>query len=143
MLTFSRSAPSREMYFQRVAEEAAAMTSREVFNRIRWDPRIEASKVTVAYEDRFRGLVELEFSDRKLERDVPWHRVMRFSYEGRPIWDRDGLDLLDTVLTNPLAAEQGCWQWEAQAGQWTTATASTVPWLGPLRLLSLNVLFDL
>ncbi len=122
------------------------MTSRDVYNRIRWDPRIEASRVTVGFEDRFRGVVDLPFGDAKLGRDVPWHRVQHFRYEGRLVWDRDGLDLLDSLAGDEApSGPDGCWRWDGPGAKRWVAVASppVIPWDGRLRLLSLNVLFDL
>lgn len=121
------------------------MTSRDVYHRIRWDPRIDASRVTVGIEDRFRGVLDLPFGDGKLERDVPWHRIQHFRYDGRTVWDREGLDLLDSILEEP--AEQTClaWRWSTEAARWEEARPAQgeLPWQAPLRLLTFNVLFDL
>lgn len=120
------------------------MTCREVYNRIRWDQRIDSTAIKVGIEDRFQGTVEMDFHDAKLGADVPWHRIQHFSYRGQVIWNRQGLDALDSIISElPTAANAMC-QWDPQSQQWLASdqdpqTLSNIK----VRLLNLNVLFDL
>ena len=69
------------------------------FFRIKWDKSLDASKFTVAYEDRFIGIVEKDFRDFDWDSDlasvgpevlaVPQHRVQYFKYENRVVWKKD------------------------------------------------------
>ena len=118
------------------------MTSREVYNRILWDPRIEQSHISVGYMDRFRGVVELPFLDQKLTRDVPWHRVVHFRYQEKVIWNRDGVDHLDSLALSPLFSPASCFRWKDKEWQAVTEDCRGLT-VRDVRLLSLNVLFDL
>lgn len=118
------------------------MTSREVYNRILWDPRIEQSHISVGYLDRFRGVVELSFLDQKLTRDVPWHRVVHFRYKEKVVWDRDGVDHLDSLALSPEFSPASCFRWNGEDWQAVSDDCHGLP-TRELKLLSLNVLFDL
>ena len=118
------------------------MTSREVYNRILWDPRIDQSHICVGYLDRFRGVVEIPFLDQKLTRDVPWHRVVHYRYQERVVWNRDGVDHLDSLALNPRFSPAGCFRWNGESWQAVSDDCQGLA-AREIRLLSLNVLFDL
>lgn len=116
------------------------MTSREAYNKIRWDQRLDAGKVRVGYQDRFAGVLELSFFDQKLSRDVPWHRIVHFRYDGRIIWDRDGLDLF-AELEEDRPDVQSCYRWNGHS--WSAPAVDSGLPASDITLVSLNVLFDL
>ena len=64
--------------------------SKDVYNRILWDPTWDSSSVSIVYEDRFLGLQEKPFDAfNKVEEEwMPWHRVWYFLQNGEIIWDR-------------------------------------------------------
>ena len=71
-------------------------TTKEVHARLRWDPRVDATRATVGYTDHARGLVDVPLLEFVPDGRIPWHRVRRFSLDGRVVWDRGaGVDLLD------------------------------------------------
>ncbi|KAK6525327.1 hypothetical protein TWF694_005470 [Orbilia ellipsospora] len=69
--------------------------SHEVFNRIKWDGKYDASGYVVGYEDRFRGVLEIGADKWKTEMTdeefVPMHRVVYFKERktGNVVWDRE------------------------------------------------------
>jgi 2'-5' RNA ligase/uncharacterized protein (UPF0248 family) len=63
-------------------------TSREVYDRVRWDARFDPRRFAVVHEDRVRGDVEVPFLDFTPGGDVPWHRVQAFLCDGEVVWDR-------------------------------------------------------
>lgn len=118
------------------------MTGREAYNRIKWDDRIDAGRVKVGYQDRFRGVLEIDFHDRKLTHDVPWHRIVHFRYGDQVIWDREGTDLFDSLAQNSELKAAFCFAFHH--GGWESLQAGCRQLAArPLRLASLNVLFDL
>ncbi|KAF3921802.1 hypothetical protein AA313_de0203920 [Arthrobotrys entomopaga] len=69
--------------------------SHEVFNRIKWDGKYDASSYVIGYEDRFRGILEIGADKWKTEMTdeefVPMHRVAYFKERktGLVVWDRE------------------------------------------------------
>src|SRR2546430_2147453 len=58
--------------------EGKLRTSREVYDRIRWDASFDASSCIIGYETRLSGLQEMRFDDFDPRGDIPWHRVWYF-----------------------------------------------------------------
>ena len=118
------------------------MTSRDVFHRIQWDPRIDSSQVTIGYQDRFKGVLDMVFDDVRLGKDIPWHRIQNFKFAGRIVWDREGTDELDAILDSPQPSQHGCYRWADS--EWAFQSPNPlVPLPEKLSILSLNLLFDL
>ncbi|KAK6514540.1 hypothetical protein TWF281_004738 [Arthrobotrys megalospora] len=69
--------------------------SHEVFNRLKWDSKYDASAYVIGYEDRFRGVLEIGVDKWKTEMSdeefVPMHRVVYFKDRktGELLWDRE------------------------------------------------------
>ncbi|EGX45488.1 hypothetical protein AOL_s00169g94 [Orbilia oligospora ATCC 24927] len=69
--------------------------SHEVFNRLKWDSKYDASAYVIGYEDRFRGVLEIGVDKWKTEMSdeefVPMHRVVYFKERktGEMLWDRE------------------------------------------------------
>ncbi|WP_434382114.1 DUF504 domain-containing protein [Melittangium boletus] len=63
-------------------------TSREVYHRIRWDPRIDAHDFVIGYDTHGEQLEEVGFTSFVPEGDIPWHRVWYFRRGHERIWDR-------------------------------------------------------
>ncbi|KAK6498451.1 hypothetical protein TWF481_011043 [Arthrobotrys musiformis] len=69
--------------------------SHEVFNRLKWDSKYDASAYVIGYEDRFRGVLEIGVDKWKTEMSdeefVPMHRVVYFKERktGEILWDRE------------------------------------------------------
>lgn len=64
-------------------------TSIEVYNRILWDPELNAADFMVGYEDRFEGIMEAPVPEFELD-VIPFHRVRIFRHipSGAVVWDR-------------------------------------------------------
>ncbi len=73
-------------------------TSREAYNRIVWDERLNASAFAIAYQDRMSGNVrEKPLSEWTADGDIPWHRIRYIRCGEAIVWDRDAhLDLIST-----------------------------------------------
>ncbi len=79
-------------------------TSREVYDRVRWDPQLDPERFTVVYEDRERGEVEVPLPGFDPEGEIPWHRVQAFKRDGVTVWDRrERIDLLSAPRAHPEA----------------------------------------
>lgn len=63
-------------------------TSREIYHRVRWDPRIDRTAYTIGYEDRSQGMQEIAFGEFEPDGDIPWHRVWSFRRGAEVMWDR-------------------------------------------------------
>lgn len=64
-------------------------TSREVYDQIRWDPRIDARRVVIGYDSRRDGMQEIALSDFVPGGDIPWHRIWFFRDDKQVLWDRE------------------------------------------------------
>jgi uncharacterized protein (UPF0248 family) len=63
-------------------------TAKEVYDSIRWDPRLDPRAFTIRYEDRVMGLILVPFDAFTPGGDVPWHRVRAFCRGELVVWDR-------------------------------------------------------
>ncbi|GMH33487.1 hypothetical protein BSKO_01321 [Bryopsis sp. KO-2023] len=73
-------------------------TALDVINRIRWDSNLDIRDFTVAYLDRFVGVIEGPFNSFDWEDLMfPQHRVQYFKYKNEVIWDKRG-PLFDNVF---------------------------------------------
>lgn len=63
-------------------------TSREVYDRIRWDPRLDPRAYTIGYDAHAHGMKEVPLLSFVPGGDIPWHRVWYVRARGRIVWDR-------------------------------------------------------
>ncbi|KAG0134786.1 hypothetical protein HOY82DRAFT_668417 [Tuber indicum] len=67
----------------------------DVINRIRWDPSLDSGDFLIGYEDRFKGIREMDVGKWKMEQTdlefIPLHRVEYFKRrsDGVVVWDRE------------------------------------------------------
>lgn len=126
-------------------------TTKEVHARLRWDPRVDATRATVGYTDRARGLVDVPLLEFVPDGRIPWHRVRRFSLDGRVVWDRGaGIDLLDELVAPAPAAARTAWDegyatpvpvWRWDGAAWTAdGPAGPGPARRAIKALTWNVL---
>lgn len=81
----------------RRASTAPFRTSREIYDRIRWDPRFDPSRFVIGYEARLGAPKEVPFTAFVPDGDVPWHRVLHFREGATIVWDRRArVDLLSS-----------------------------------------------
>ncbi|QSQ18852.1 DUF504 domain-containing protein [Pyxidicoccus parkwayensis] len=74
-------------------------TSREVYHRIRWDPRLDAREFSIGYDAHLEQLEEMPFEAFVPDGEIPWHRVWYFKRGRQVVWDRrERLDLLDSLI---------------------------------------------
>lgn len=70
-------------------------TSREVYDQIRWDPRLDAEAFVIGYDTRDEGIQEVSFPMFDPEGEIPWHRIQYIRRGGATLWDRRArVDLL-------------------------------------------------
>ncbi|MBN8227714.1 DUF504 domain-containing protein [Corallococcus macrosporus] len=133
-------------------------TSREVYHRIRWDPRLDAREFVVGYDAHRGALEEMPFEAFVPDGEIPWHRVWYFKRGPQVVWDRkERIDLLSNArpeeepASPPLLAVPGftplpAWRYDARSGSWMEGSrdvghAPANP--ASLTLATFNVLFDL
>jgi poly(A) polymerase len=63
-------------------------TSREVYDQVRWDPRLDARRIVMGYESRRDGMQEIACPDFVPGGDIPWHRIWYFRDDKQVLWDR-------------------------------------------------------
>ncbi|MBD1920305.1 DUF504 domain-containing protein [Microcoleus sp. FACHB-831] len=88
-------------------------TSREVYNRILWDARLDRHAFTIGYLERTSEvkLRSKPLAEWEANGDIPWHRIRYISCGETIVWDRDRhLDLV-SIGQLPAAA------WTAQLGE--------------------------
>jgi poly(A) polymerase len=70
-------------------------TSREIHDRIQWDPSLDERAFVVVYEERFTGRRPREFTGFPTDGEIPWHRVWEYRVDELVVWSREGrIDLL-------------------------------------------------
>ncbi len=73
--------------------------SREVYHRIRWDPRLDPSEFVIGYDSHSEALEEVPFEAFVPDGEIPWHRVWYFRRGPHIVWDRrERIDLLATLV---------------------------------------------
>ncbi len=63
-------------------------TAKEVYDRIRWDPRLDGRDFTIGYEERGRGTEEIAYTAFVPDGDIPWHRLRYVRRGAEVVWDR-------------------------------------------------------
>ncbi|NUQ77231.1 MAG: DUF504 domain-containing protein [Polyangiaceae bacterium] len=63
-------------------------TSREVYDQIRWDPRLDPSDFTIGYDTRDHGTQEMPLPSFDPEGEIPWHRIQFIRRGQTTVWDR-------------------------------------------------------
>jgi poly(A) polymerase len=146
-------------------------TSREVYHRIRWDPRLDAREFVIGYDAHSEEMEEMPFEAFVPDGEIPWHRVWYFRRGPEVVWDRrKRIDTLHTLI--PAAAEEPAptpaplqqaqhhhekhpftplpsYRYDSKALAWIEAppppasNPETLPAPSELTVASLNVLFDL
>ncbi|MDY7231411.1 poly(A) polymerase [Hyalangium rubrum] len=145
-------------------------TSREVYHRIRWDPRLDAREFVIGYDAHSEEMEEMPFEAFVPDGEIPWHRVWYFRRGPEVVWDRrKRIDTLATLA--PAAAEEPAppppppshhhahhetprftpipsYRYDARTGAWVEALrgasdSEPLPSLAELTVASFNVLFDL
>ncbi|MCE9666496.1 RNA repair domain-containing protein [Myxococcus stipitatus] len=137
--------------------------SREVYHRIRWDPRLDAREFVIGYDAHGETLEEMPFEAFVPDGEIPWHRVWYFKRGSQKVWDRkERLDLLSHTGPAPAPAAPAAGptrpgplptgfsalaahRFDADLGEWVAAPATASPRPAPERLTvaTFNVLFDL
>ncbi|WP_141327625.1 DUF504 domain-containing protein, partial [Myxococcus sp. AB025B] len=80
-------------------------TSREVYHRIRWDPRLEAREFVIGYDTHGERLEEMPFEAFVPDGEIPWHRVWYFKRGREVVWDRkERIDRLNHLVEPPAEA---------------------------------------
>lgn len=145
-------------------------TSREVYHRIRWDPRLDAREFVIGYDAHSEQLEEMPFQAFVPDGEIPWHRVWYFRRGTEVVWDRrKRIDTLATLVPSapeeptppPPPASQAqhslekhpftplpSYRYDSKALAWVVASPPTsspeaLPTPEELTVASLNVLFDL
>jgi poly(A) polymerase len=74
-------------------------TSKEIYNRIVWDRRLDTSSFIIGYQERMSldDLREKPLTQWQTDGDIPWHRIRYIRCQDTIVWDRDRhLDLIST-----------------------------------------------
>jgi poly(A) polymerase len=80
-------------------------TSREVYHRIRWDPRLDSREFTIGYDARGEHLEEIPFMAFVPDGEIPWHRVWFFRRGQQVVWDRrERIDRMSELALGPSEA---------------------------------------
>jgi poly(A) polymerase len=70
-------------------------TSEEIYHRVRWDPRLDASRFVFGVATRDGGPKRIPLTAFNPGGDIPWHRVLFVEADGQRVWDRStGVDLV-------------------------------------------------
>ncbi|MCL1473895.1 poly(A) polymerase [Argonema antarcticum] len=133
-------------------------TSREVYDRILWDARLNSSAFIIGYRERTSQdkIWEKPFLKWQPNGDIPWHRIRYIRCQETVVWDRDRhLDLLSTgelpaaawVTHNDLESENFPFEARSVYGYgssgWQVVDRTLVSAkLNNLKIVSFNVLWD-
>ncbi|PTL78418.1 poly(A) polymerase [Vitiosangium sp. GDMCC 1.1324] len=144
-------------------------TSREVYHRIRWDPRLDAHEFVIGYDARGERMEEVPFSAFVPDGEIPWHRVWYFRRGHQVVWDRrERIDLTSTLAvesseapaqpppppppppteTAPRFTPLPLYRYDARARDWVevaqpASDTEALPSPAELTVATFNVLFDL
>lgn len=136
-------------------------TSREVYHRIRWDPRLEAREFVIGYDAHGEALDEMPFEAFVPDGEIPWHRVWYFKRGREVMWDRkeriDRLSHSASPTEEPAPAPRRTsaapgftplpsYRYDTRAAAWTKASPTPNEVLATpdvLTVATFNVLFDL
>lgn len=70
-------------------------TSREVYDQVRHDPRLDPSAFVIGYATRDTGTEEMPLPSFEPEGEIPWHRIQYIRRGTTTVWDRqERIDLL-------------------------------------------------
>ena len=78
----------REPPSQEEGERQKLRTSREVYDQIRWDPRLDPADFIIGYETRGSGIDEISLPSFDPEGEIPWHRIQYIRRGETNVWDR-------------------------------------------------------
>ncbi|WP_437962050.1 RNA repair domain-containing protein [Sorangium sp. So ce119] len=82
-------------------------TSRQVYDQIRWDPRLDPAAFVIGYETRESGAEEIGLPRFDPEGDIPWHRIRYIRQGTTTVWDRRSrVDLLEGKRSAPAPSAQ-------------------------------------
>jgi len=143
-------------------------TSREVYDRIRWDPRFDSSRFFIGYDAHSQGMKEIPFDRFVPGGDIPWHRVQYFRDETGIVWSRS--EKIDRIFGEREQASSGSssarnpgtrwsrspgeffwpvqpFRFDARSGEWRSYTPPAPDTSARSRervsVATFNVLFDL
>ncbi|MGW3347237.1 poly(A) polymerase [Nonomuraea rubra] len=127
-------------------------TSEEIYHRIRWDARFDASRFVMGVGQREAAPKRVALAAFTPGGDIPWHRVLFVEADGELVWDRaTGLDRLDTceagrarearLLRPPFFTASTPHAWDA-AGGWRPAAGGGPGARAEVRVLTWNTLWD-
>lgn len=133
-------------------EGARFRTSREVYDRVLWDPRFDPRHFTVVYQDRELGDLEVPLAGFVPDGDIPWHRVQAFRQHGATVWDRRArVDRIfgpaDASLVpaparwrdDPFFSPRPAWRFDAAGDRWSVALTPPAEAPASLRLVTCHV----
>jgi len=63
-------------------------TSEDVYHRVLHDANFDPKELTIGYEDRFLGPMEVQLVDFKPGGEIPFHRIYYFRRGSEVLWDR-------------------------------------------------------
>ncbi|QRN99832.1 DUF504 domain-containing protein [Archangium violaceum] len=143
-------------------------TSREVYHRIRWDPRFDGREFVIGFDAHGETLEEIPFVAFVPDGEIPWHRVWYFRRGHEKVWDRrERIDRLHTLSvepqqepapppapppppaeTTPRFTSLPFYRYDTRAKAWVEAKGTTggleaLPSPAELTVATFNVLYDL
>lgn len=138
-------------------KKAPLRTSKDIYDRLKWDHAIPTESVWIGYEDRMAGIREIPFADFRPGGRIPWDRLQYFRLDEQRIWDRQTrLDRVfgsgDTTAEERLDAQTSsagfgngfisreAWRWEPLEGCWEVAHKAPVEQPDRIKILTFNVL---
>ena len=73
-----------------VEKKGKLRTAGYILDRIHWDPNLQEADFRIGYEDRFLGIVEIEFEEfMSKSAEIKEHRIKYFKKKGEIVWDRN------------------------------------------------------
>lgn len=130
-------------------------TEREIYHRLRWDPRFDLRRCHIVFTLRPSGTKRVPFLDHDLDA-IPWHRIIEFWIDDELAWSRperiDRLDELaaargaasdqlgaapEVIAIDPHVFTDGSWQPGKPSAAGTTRDPERA-----LRVITWNLLFD-
>lgn len=114
-------------------------TSREIHDRIQWDPSLDERAFVVFYEERFTGRRARAFTEFPTDGEIPWHRVWEYRVDDLVVWSRE--QRVDLLFGSGETPRSGIDDVRAAIERWRqrmrpdAALPELAPEVGPLEAL--------
>ena len=114
--------------------------AQEIYNRVRWDPAMDAAAFVIGWATRDGRIQETALLAWK-DGEVPWHRARYIKAGGEVVWDREAR--VDLVSSGQMSGQDALVVgnvWDTRIGAWAPGAPTSKGSVGTLTVATWNVL---